>query len=1564
MFFSRKRETSHAGQEQKSIWNGLKFSCFSKIFPDEMLSTISIPILVLIFFWFLSGTAHGQQGISPNGTEKKRLTDFFEMESEELSASSPSSQSVPASGKSRYFESCEDSSAEVQTSRFPNDSNAGKLGNSRSGQYASQSSRELESHVSRPINPPQDAAANWASPRVKTYQAPSGHVVREYQNDGVLVREYSRQNTSVPQAETFEEQNSKPVPNEHSASPLNQELNTLENTDSVSNADSEQGISLQNQEPDIEKNLGVSEELNHSQNQNQTEESNQLPDSINLESEPSEHQESAHSALESTELPGSLSEEISTELPNELPNSELPAELPDGVLEVPAGQPKKSAASRQCQIPQRAMKQWEGNGLIPQNWDEEPLLPLSQPETELSNIVSSAENLKSAEALNDDFSLPQPPEGTNFEISQDHEHPKTSSKPEDISAPSKDPLLSAAATEDNAETDLSLPPIPESSDGLMTADSRQILPENIHAQEKDPFDSALEAIQEPVSPMENFTAVQCVSREDIEAGWEESFYENVVQQVTHLEKADTQSGEISLAVGNQTLLSREKNGKSVPASAEMSQNIFGKSSIKRLSAPGKAKRLSKKPEKKQKNTESEKRFDFGISAGNLEEMITSGELADESTADKINVEGETPLFADDSLIQTMNQMRSPDVLPENLLQENKDKVPQTTKKEKLELFNFGIDDMDIFESNAPKNEAENSQEPFSSSKIHETQNEKVFSERGENESAVSREEKNPSSCSMSCRISNDEEIVSIAESVSTITSVCYESGIWKENPISQVQFIERENDSIKKTSNYSVKLPENQKKNKPETNVSEEEEGDVELDFLLLSPDEFDSKSIQEQKVEAQNKVSNKLEFAGENEKNVSQKAEENQEMNQDNAPAILDFGDSDINLQEKENDHSVNLLPGEFPNEDESMKEMPETEAKAEPNVDAETSELLLEADFADDSDNTPLSKTDVSSRNDLLLEDPSAIQNQEEMPNDHPEGNSQEFQTPDSSPNLNSEELTQETANQVAEQIAEQIAEKVVEKTVDEVMRRLKNQLDEEMKNRSNEFEREKLMAQTDTRPQNLPQDHSENLSGNEIREEETSVPETKTGLSSQTIPDDEHFSSKEETSELPTSDDSIPHQLILTDELDSPSAEVSPQSSATQDEERKMSDFAPQMEISQEIHQDANVNSIPQTLKEVSSLDELSTPENKVNTNKLSVNVESTESSKPENPTVPAQIQSQDQKTNAPGFVKLSGRKKKKNQSSISKPEISTVPESNQITKQPPAIPEKNGMVQNMLPIRETLPTHTQKIPGNMDSIPGKSQAQNQFQETPEKLSFENQRLSATQYPVEAPVSKAFSSLAEAPIPKMNLSANWGKSKKEQDSPKLQMKPYPETNPSEPKNEAESKQTFTSMEEKKGKRISVYPCEGVVLNTNSQIKSVSVKNPLFCDFVELNETQLAIVGKSAGETEVQINFKSTEIEPMIFIIQVQNGNESTQLLARWSQQVEEELAQVLKDSAISVFQFQNRIFVKGYLSENVDPMEIINEIQKNFVQLRKANPQMEIPGITEFNRKMVLVNMLEKK
>ncbi|MDO4425141.1 MAG: hypothetical protein Q4D17_05200, partial [Planctomycetia bacterium] len=457
------------------------------------------------------------------------------------------------------------------------------------------------------------------------------------------------------------------------------------------------------------------------------------------------------------------------------------------------------------------------------------------------------------------------------------------------------------------------------------------------------------------------------------------------------------------------------------------------------------------------------------------------------------MEGETPLFADDSLIQTMNQMRSPDVLPENLLQENKDKVPQTTKKEKLELFNFGIDDMDIFESNAPKNEAENSQEPFSSSKIHETQNEKVFSERGENESAVSREEKNPSSCSMSCRISNDEEIVSIAESVSTITSVCYESGIWKENPISQVQFLERENDSIKKTSNYSVKLPENQKKNKPETNVSEEEEGDVELDFLLLSPDEFDSKSIQEQKVEAQNKVSNKLEFAGENEKNVSQKAEENQEMNQDNAPAILDFGDSDINLQEKENDHSVNLLPGEFPNEDESMKEMPETEAKAEPNVDAETSELLLEADFADDSDNTPLSKTDVSSRNDLLLEDPSAIQNQEEMPNDHPEGNSQEFQTPDSSPNLNSEELTQETANQVAEQIAEQIAEKVVEKTVDEVMRRLKNQLDEEMKNRSNEFEREKLMAQTDTRPQNLPQDHSENLSRNEIREEETSVPET---------------------------------------------------------------------------------------------------------------------------------------------------------------------------------------------------------------------------------------------------------------------------------------------------------------------------------------------------------------------------------------------------------------------------------------------------------------------------------------
>lgn len=1628
LFFSRKREADHAGQKQKSIWNGLKFSYFSRSKKNVLLSVLPIPVLIPLFFQFGPEVALGEQ---ENSTSRNRLSDFFEMEAEDAPIPSLPQRTTPTSAKSRYFESDgEETIAPIQDPRNQFDSNSGQFDSRRPGGQISASPQSSGANDVQRVNPQQNVSNRSDSSEIKTFQTPSGYIVQEYQKDGVLIREYATPSASAGNVNSASRQTSisnGTIPDASRSSDANVPQKSVVNvspkeeqavdSDSAPDQlpDSISAITAQSNESAEKNQLRVPENRSSFQNEEHPVGLNEIPDSISLEPDASVPMISENSLPDdSTTLPSEMSTgktlpevaptelEASAQIPDELP-SQLPSELPEKSITPPS----KESAIVASEIPQRVMKRWEGTGLIPQNWNEEPLL--SSPEA-TSNLVSPAEettlsipdsdlvsaSLKAApsEPIVDDFSLPEPPSEIILpEISQtlETEREATSMEPEKVPSVSSNALPNVAFSRENHDSSLTPSPFPELPEGREVAENSPALKAMAPTEENHSFDSALKAIQEPASPMEGFSAVQCVSREDVEASWTESFCE--VQQANHLEAQNARPTEVSLATGRiissptQNVNANSDSNVSNSSdfnSGKTSPDVSGEASVKRLSAPDKARRLNKKPEKNSKNAESGKRFDFGISSGKLEEWITSGELKDETTPENTEVECEIASQTEDSLLQTMDEMRSPDILPENLLQENQENVSPAEKKKKLELFDFGIDDMAIFEGNSVQNTSEDALKPASSSKIHQEQSatkqleksqSSKKSETSENENTRSQNQTESFSVSTSGLVFEHEEeyekSVSVAESVSTIASVSYESGRDEGNSIRLVQSLNPKENASEEKRTRPVRLPRAgrtpliQAKTAEETRKAsgtvsrtvsdaktndsqiddaktndaeiEEEETDVELDFLLLSPDEFDSKSIQEQKADARNKISTNVATEEPKEKTSDGQKSEISDIPQNDAPEILEFGDSETGMTETENDLSVDVAPEEaneesvFPNE------------KKETDPVSENSELQAEAESVETPESF-LPETKNSNEDALFPNEASSQTRNEEA----------------HSMNSVSEEISNDVANQVADRIADQIANKVVEKTVDEVMRRLKNQLDEEMTVRSNEDNRKNPTSPRIT----VRQSHQS------VRSDVPSRTETE-GLNDELKAEISSDGKRPETKNKPDStlneDDSIPDQVFLTDNFVSEPSQLlnAPETAFQQQDSADVSDTS----LKETVVSLAPEDQIPQTAQEVSSLDELSAPADATVSTVPSANGEK-QAEKTESipPNASSQLQSVDQGKNAPGFVKLSGRKKKKNQPVVSKPESASIAakkhETDQRSVQPDA-PANGTNLENQSPANGTSLAIRNPTNGADSVASRQSVAQNQFPQTPENNPFENQRLAEPQAPIKAPVANSVSSLAEAPIPKMNLSAELIENGKKQISPKLQQTTVADANDSAAaQNEKTDGKTFTSTDEKKEKRISVQSCAGVVLNTNSPIQSVSIQNPQFCDFVKLNETQLAIVGKSPGETEVQIAFDSDDVKPMIFMIQVQNGNESTRLLTRWSQQVEEELATVLEESDISIFQFQNRIFVKGHVSENIDPLRIIAEIQKNFVKLKKANPQMTIPGITEINRKIVLVNMLEKK
>ncbi len=156
-----------------------------------------------------------------------------------------------------------------------------------------------------------------------------------------------------------------------------------------------------------------------------------------------------------------------------------------------------------------------------------------------------------------------------------------------------------------------------------------------------------------------------------------------------------------------------------------------------------------------------------------------------------------------------------------------------------------------------------------------------------------------------------------------------------------------------------------------------------------------------------------------------------------------------------------------------------------------------------------------------------------------------------------------------------------------------------------------------------------------------------------------------------------------------------------------------------------------------------------------------------------------------------------------------------------------------------------------------------------------------------------------------------------------------------------------------------VTLRPCEGVVLNVNSAIRKIYVEDPSASDSLELNSTQLALIGKFPGQTRVRVEFHDEETEPMLFRVEVQNGDPRSQTLTSWAKLTEDRINRELPDAAISIFLFQDRVFVKGKPGGSVDPQRILSAVQKDYLRLKR-----ESPVLNQSQEKTMLVNLLTAK
>ncbi|MDO4584736.1 MAG: pilus assembly protein N-terminal domain-containing protein, partial [Planctomycetia bacterium] len=152
-----------------------------------------------------------------------------------------------------------------------------------------------------------------------------------------------------------------------------------------------------------------------------------------------------------------------------------------------------------------------------------------------------------------------------------------------------------------------------------------------------------------------------------------------------------------------------------------------------------------------------------------------------------------------------------------------------------------------------------------------------------------------------------------------------------------------------------------------------------------------------------------------------------------------------------------------------------------------------------------------------------------------------------------------------------------------------------------------------------------------------------------------------------------------------------------------------------------------------------------------------------------------------------------------------------------------------------------------------------------------------------------------------------------------------------------------------------VRLTPCHGVVLNTESEVREIRMGKRGICDTVEISPRQISLIGKQTGETLLQIFFQNGEMAPMLLRVTVEGGSsEETQWIS-WCDKVEKAVLDKT-GATVSIFLFQNRVFLKGSVSAASTVDVITGVLQEAFAQFQQENPQSRL------EEKMLLVNLLQ--
>jgi len=1506
LFFCSTREEAHEELIQNPNWNE-KFSKFFQADYDEILSTFSIPVLVIILSILLSYSAHGQ--------ETGRLNDYFE-----TGENSEESYSVPPRVNQNVHQNQEEAN-------FPDEEEV---------QVQKSSSRRS------------------VQPSVRTYQLPSGGMVNEYRGEGGMlirenhwsdytsdpvmrmsepiphrstvrsrrtVRERSEQEQAIQEEEFLDQEIREQEIREQAI--RNQEIREQAIREQVirdheirEQAIQEQEIreqAIQDQEirdqqirermrreqaiheqeireqairEEIAREQAIHEEaLREEAARQQAIRDQEIREEVAREfAERAEQMESREPVLmpASIDLNDEPLEEVKNSTPK-TPDEEIPTE--------PAKEMQAATSANQ----NRELKTWDQVGLIPQNWAE--------PQEERGNEGSLAQNLPD--------SLPD-------------------SLPENLSGEN---AVSVSA-EGLAEAKPEVPEVPMVEIQPQTVEPFNVVSPSevvnflnevnteIYNQE---FDSAVCAMQKSSEPIHSFV-MEPISKSDVENGWVETSEEGI-QQVSNSEpllddKTSLESlGKVTLSTSGQ--------------------------GIKRLTAPRKGNR--------ENAASSSKRFPIDVSEEALEEMISVGEKAA-----GVSDSGNKIEFENQEMVSAAEEMRHAAVLPDVKATKKSAAISDETSKKSLNLFNFGIDDMQVFDE----------KETTSAQNTEETK------------SNVGEKKPVPSE-SMSCIEEENEngEVISVSEATSTISTIYYESCKNRSNV--QLVSYEENGGNERKPMNGNSSSEKNAQAQTDESNEP------LDLDILLLPPDEFEAKSINEIQEEAdalQNTESSHTDFVtGKNISTIDEALHEDllpavpgEPIPSKNSASVQDSTSTDglVSTEDSVSVQDSTSTDGLVSTEDSaSVQDSTSTDGlvSTEDSVSAEDSPALPPVPaMSGDEEAGEINILEMESDENEVLstkEKGKSEAQKQDLASDslevNPDGDDF-LSDSDGELELKSElkqkakanlvpepmvdQVAEQVSSQIAEQIADRIAERVVERTVAEVMKRMKAQMESEMAQKMN-FE-ETAISQTKKQfpvaVDSLPDDSKE------YAESSGKVPGETLATNSNDSPVV-----------------AAPTKLVRPRHLNTPSTEnlreVESLNSLSTDEvtEQKQvasEDFEPMI---QELNAAIGMQAREPEFQHQNSISEKN------------------------------EVQRSTDSKDSPGFVKLSGRRK--NKQLVEGPKGSTLAQAESIPNSPRLASDDSRLTPEnprLAPDDSRLAAENPRLTSDDSRLAlddSRLAAENpRLAAKNPRLAAENPRLTSDD-PRPALDDPRLTSDDSRPTPE-NSRSEAGFTRPEAEIPQEAENPQsdliterpiqvvqlpgsvqrenissaegvdPWHSASAQNTQTTEKQTFrATMKNSPAKNLTLYSCQGIVLNVSSQVQQISIENTQFCDSIELGRNQIAVIGKSAGETLVKIEFQDKNIKPMIFNVTVQVNDPNAQILADWGHGMESRLNQSLGNGNLSVFLFQNRIFVKGKLDARFQPEDLMNTVQNDFVRLKKTHPDLKIPGITDRNRKMILVNML---